>query len=217
VKKTAKTKLNNFLSTDLYAITSAEHSLGRSNAEVVKILIENGVKVIQYREKNKPAAEMYAECLLIRELTRQNDVTFIVNDHVDLAILVDADGVHVGQDDLPPAAIRKLVGEDMLIGLSTHSPQQAQDAVELGGVDYIGVGPVFATNTKKDVCEPVGLAYLEYVAKNIALPFVAIGGIKEHNLKKVRESGAKIISLVTEIVGAQDIGAKISALRAVLK
>ncbi|MDR1703048.1 MAG: thiamine phosphate synthase [Sporomusaceae bacterium] len=208
--------MHNFLTTDFYAITSAAHSLGRSNSEVVQILIENGIKVLQYREKDKSAAAMYAECLEIRELTRQKGVTFIVNDHIDLAMMVNADGVHVGQDDLPPAAIRKLVGDKMLLGLSTHSPEQALAAVELGVIDYIGVGPIFATKTKKDVCEPVGLQYLNYVAQNISLPFVAIGGIKEHNVKEVRAGGAKIISLVTEIVGAKDIGAKINALRAAL-
>ena len=213
MSKADTSKMFNFLSTDLYAITSEEHSLGRDNIEIVKMLIASGLKVIQYREKEKSAGKMYSECIAIRELTRQNGLTFIINDHVDLAIMVEADGVHVGQDDLPPKEIRKLVGENMIIGLSTHSPQQAQAALKLGVVDYIGVGPIFATKTKKDVCEPVGLSYLDYVVKNIDLPFVAIGGIKEHNVKQVRQGGAKIICLVTEIIGVQDIGAKVNAIR----
>jgi thiamine-phosphate pyrophosphorylase len=128
-------------------------------------------------------------------------------------MMVGADGVHVGQDDLPPEKIRELVGQNMIIGLSTHSPEQAQKAAALGVVDYIGVGPIYATKTKKDVCQPVGLSYLDYVVKNIDLPFVAIGGIKEHNIKQVRQSGAKIICLVTDIVAAADIGAKVDAVR----
>jgi thiamine-phosphate pyrophosphorylase len=105
----------------------------------------------------------------------------------------------------------------MIIGLSTHSPGQAQAAADIAHViDYIGVGPIFATNTKKDVCKPVGLEYLEYVVNNIDLPFVAIGGIKEHNIKPVRDKGARIICLVTEIVGAPDKAAKARAIRSAL-
>ena len=200
---------------DIYGITAGEYSLGRTNVEVVAQMIDSGVKVIQYREKEKTARQKYVECLKIREMTREAGVTFIVNDHVDLALLVEADGVHLGQDDLPPEKVRELVGQKMLIGLSTHSPQQARAAVS-SGVDYIGVGPIFATKTKKDVCEPVGLEYLDYVVKNISLPFVAIGGIKEYNIAEVRSRGAKCIALVTEIVGSGDIVAKVLALRSLL-
>ncbi|MHB0912755.1 MAG: thiamine phosphate synthase [Armatimonadota bacterium] len=209
--------LANFLSTDIYGITADEYSLGRGNVETARLMAEAGIKVIQYREKDKSARRMYEECLAIRELTEKSGVTFIVNDHVDLAVAVEADGVHVGQDDLPPEKVRRLVGDEMIIGLSTHSPAQARAAVEIAGIiDYIGVGPIFATKTKKDVCSPVGLEYLEYVAKNIDLPFVAIGGIKEHNIGLVRAAGAGIISLVTEIVSAKDIAAKVSAIRSAL-
>jgi len=209
--------LVNFLSTDIYGITADEYSLGRGNVETVRLMVEAGIKVIQYREKDKSARQMYEECLAIRELTCTSGVTFIVNDHVDLAMMVEADGVHVGQDDLPPEKVRQLVGDEMIIGLSTHSHAQAQSAQSIAGIiDYIGVGPIFATKTKKDVCEPVGLEYLEYVANNISLPFVAIGGIKERNIGLVRARGARIISLVTEIVAAQDIPAKVDAIRAVL-
>jgi thiamine-phosphate pyrophosphorylase len=149
-------------------------------------------------------------------MTRVAGVTFIVNDRPDLALLVGADGIHLGQDDLPPQAVREMVGGEMFIGLSTHSPAQAEAAVRLG-VDYIGVGPIFATNTKKDVCAPVGLEYLDYVVKNIRLPFVALGGIKEHNIAEVYRRGARCIALVTEIVGAPDIGAKVRALRKAIR
>ena len=127
-------------------------------------------------------------------------------------MLVEADGVHVGQDDLPIEAVRKLVGETMAIGLSTHKPEEAHDAVKRGA-DYIGVGPIFKTFTKEDVCDPVGFEYLEYVAGNVDIPFVAIGGIKEHNVGDVVKRGASCVALVTEIVEAEDIGEKINALR----
>ncbi|MEW6696789.1 MAG: thiamine phosphate synthase [Bacillota bacterium] len=206
-----KRGLAEFLKTGIYGITAEEYSRGRDNIQVVREMIDAGIKIIQYREKEKKARQQYEECLVIRELTRQAGVTFIVNDHIDLALLVDADGVHIGQDDLPPEQVRQLVGAERLIGLSTHSPAQAR-AAQAAAVDYIGVGPIFATRTKKDVCDPVGLEYLEYVVKNVSLPFVAIGGIKEHNIRQVTARGARCIALVTEIVGAADISAKVTAL-----
>lgn len=196
----------------IYGITGEEYSLGRSNLQVVEQMIEAGIKVIQYREKAKSTREKYLECRKIREITRPAGVTFIVNDHIDLALLVEADGVHIGQDDLPPEKVRELVGQEMIIGLSTHSPSEAR-AAEAAGVDYIGVGPIYPTRTKKDVCAPVGLGYLEYVVKNIHLPFVAIGGIKEHNIREVVDRGARCIAMVTEIVGAENIVGRVSSLR----
>ncbi|MDW7675936.1 MAG: thiamine phosphate synthase [Bacillota bacterium] len=206
----------NPLMTDLYCITAEEHSLGRSNIEVVKEMIAAGIKIIQYREKDKLKLYKYEECLAIRELTKKAGVTFIVNDDVDIALAVRADGVHIGQEDIPIEKVRQIVGDEIIIGLSTHSPAQAQDAVKRGA-DYIGVGPIYRTYTKKDVCDPVGLEYLEYVVKNINLPFVAIGGIKEHNLQEVTGKGATCIALVTEIVGAEDIQGKIKGIRSKLK
>lgn len=201
-----------FSLTDLYCLTSEEHSLGRNNVEVVKEMIEAGVKIIQYREKDKSKLAKYQECKAIRKLTRKHEVIFIVNDDLDLALLVEADGVHIGQDDLPLEAVRKLVGNEMLIGVSTHSPEQAQQAIQ-GGADYIGVGPIFKTHTKKDVCDPVGFEYLEYVVKNVLIPFVAIGGIKEHNIGEIVSRGARCIAMVTEIVGAKNIREKIISIR----
>ncbi len=203
------------LKADIYGITAGEYSLGRSNIEVVRQMVAAGIRVIQYREKEKLLREKYNECLQIRDITREAGVTFIVNDHIDLALLVGADGVHLGQDDLPPEKVRHLLGDEMIIGMSTHSPAQARAAVN-SGVDYIGVGPIFATKTKQDVCAPVGLDYLEYAVNNVNIPFVTIGGIKEHNINEVSRRGARCIALVTEIVGAVDIAAKVRALRAVI-
>ena len=208
-KKTAQT----FPDTDIYCITDERHARGRDNIEVVKQMIDAGVKCIQYREKEKDMADKYKQCLKIRKLTREAGVFFIVNDHVDLALLVEADGIHVGQEDFPIEAVRKLVGENMAIGLSTHSPLQAKEAIKQGA-DYIGVGPIFKTFTKKDVCDPVGFEYLDHVIQNYPeMPFVAIGGIKAHNVAEVARHGAKCISLVTEITGAENIGLKIKEIR----
>ena len=208
-----KAGLETLMRADIYGLTDEKYSLGRSNVEVVGLLIEAGVRVIQYREKDKSMREKYTECLRIREMTLSAGVTFIVNDHVDLAILVGADGVHLGQDDLPVEQARALAGDKLIIGLSTHSPEQGLAAVKSGAADYIGVGPIFATQTKKDVCAPVGLEYLDFVVRNIKLPFVAIGGIKEAHITQLRRHGAKCIAMVTELVGARDISQKVHSIR----
>lgn len=204
------------LNTDLYCITSEEHSQGRSNVQVVSEMLAAGVKLIQYREKEKEGGARYRECLKLRRLTREAGAVFIVNDYVDLALMVEADGVHLGQDDYPIERARALVGEPMLIGLSTHSPEQAEEAIRRGA-DYIGVGPLFPTFTKKNVCEAVGLEYLDYAVARVPIPFVAIGGIKTHNIAEVRRRGARCIALVTEIVGAPDIGGRIEEIRLALR
>ena len=202
----------NILDTDIYCLTGEKFSLGRSNVEVVREMLDAGIRLIQYREKEKKAGAKLEECLAIREMTREAGAAFIVNDDIDIAILVEADGVHVGQEDLPVPEVRRLVGEKMAIGLSTHTPEEALKAVE-SGADYIGVGPIFRTYTKEDVVDPVGFEYLEYVAGNMDIPFVAIGGIKEHNVGEVFRRGAHCVALITEIVGETDIKGKIVALR----
>jgi thiamine-phosphate pyrophosphorylase len=201
-----------FPDSDIYGITAGRFSLGRSNLEVVREMLEAGIRIIQYREKDFSMRQKYQECLSIRELTARYQACFIVNDDVHLALAVESDGVHVGQDDLPVEKVRELVGDKMILGLSTHSPEQAEKAFSSGVVDYIGVGPLFTTFTKKDVQAPVGLGYLDYVVHHCRIPFVAIGGIKESNVAEVARHGASCICLVTEIVGASDIGAKIQAI-----
>ncbi|BBD08196.1 thiamine phosphate synthase [Desulfovibrio ferrophilus] len=201
-----------FISTGgLYCLTAEKFSAGRNNIDVVRAMLDAGIKIIQYREKTKKMGAKYKECIALREMTRQAGAALIINDDIDLALLVDADGVHVGQEDLPVPAVRELVGEDMAIGLSTHAPEEARAALR-NGADYIGVGPIFRTFTKEDVCEPVGFEYLNHVAKNIDLPFVAIGGIKVHNIAQVTSHGAKCVALVTEIVEAEDIAGRIEEL-----
>jgi thiamine-phosphate pyrophosphorylase len=202
----------------IYGITAEKFSLGRSNVAVAEAMIAGGVTTIQYREKrpDKSHRQMLDECRQIRNLTRAAGVLFIVNDYAEIALLAEADGVHVGQDDLPVPELRRLLGPEKIIGLSTHTPEQAREAVDLGA-DYIGVGPIFATQTKADVVAPVGFAYLEHVARNSPLPFAAIGGIKAHNIGEVVRRGAKSICLVTEIVGAEDVAAKVRALNRIIE
>lgn len=199
--------------TDFYGITDHALSRGRDSVSVVRALLEEGVTIIQYREKERKMGVMLEECRAIRRLTMEYGATFIVNDHVDIAMLVDADGVHVGQDDMPAREARRLLGPDKIIGLSTHSPEQAR-AAAAAGVDYIGVGPIYATSTKKDVCDPVGLEYLKYVVENLEIPFVAIGGIKAANIRDVVRAGARCCAVVSAFVGADDIRGAVRAMRA---
>lgn len=200
----------------IYCLTAEKFSKGRSNIEVVRAMLDNGIDIVQYREKTKKGGAKLAECMEIRSMTLAAGAAFIINDDIDLALLVEADGVHIGQEDFPVQAVRSLVGEGVAIGLSTHAPEEAQSAVT-SGADYIGVGPIYATQTKEDACAPVGHEYLEYVAANLDLPFVAIGGIKEHNIGEVVRRGGRCVAMVTEIVGADDIKGMINRLNAAMK
>ncbi len=203
----------------IYGILGEKFSLGRSNSEVARQMVDNGIAVLQYREKltdnRKSVLEMYRECEEIRRITADAGVMFIINDYADIALMVGADGIHQGQDDLPIRQVRK-IAPDMILGCSTHSPDQAKQAV-LDGADYIGVGPIFTTQTKDDVCDAVGLEYLEYIVHNQTIPFVAIGGIKRNNIAQVVQRGAKTVCLVTEIIGAEDIGRRIAEIRKIME
>lgn len=208
---TKKEKLQEFLKPNIYCITAEKFSKKRDNISVVKDMIDAGIKIIQYREKYKSFRDKYVECMKIRNMTLKKKVIFIINDHPDLCLMTGADGVHLGQDDYPVKSVRKLLGDKYIIGVSTHSPEQYKKAV-LDGADYAGVGPLFETHTKDDVMPPVGLRYLRWVVKHKKIPFVAIGGIKEHNIDEVINAGANCICLVTEITSADNIKEKIKSL-----
>lgn len=198
--------------TELYALTDTKLSGGRSVEEVAEALLGAGIRILQYREKHMKEGGMLEECRILRRITAKYGACFIVDDHVDLAMLARADGVHVGQDDIPLADVRSLVGPGFVVGVSTHAPEQAL-AAQAGGADYIGVGPIFATRTKEDVCDPVGLGYLDWVAASIKIPFVCIGGIKAHNVREVVEHGGRCCALVSEFVAAPDIREAVARVR----
>ena len=214
-KTSGKKQVWSVLPSGLYCLTGSEFSRGRSNRDVVQMMLTAGAKVIQYREKEMFAGDKYRECLEIREMTRQAGVCFIVNDDIDIAMLVAADGVHIGQDDLPLQQVRQLVGERMLIGLSTHSRQQALDAVQ-SGADYIGAGPVFATATKTNAATAIGLDGLQEIAAAVNVPVVAIGGIREGNVAEVLHRGADCVAIISDIVGADDVAAKVRNIQKII-
>lgn len=208
-----KPGMESFFSTGVYGITAEKISNGRDNIEVVRAMLEGGIKFIQYREKEKDALARYEECLILRDMIKQEGGIFIIDDFVDLALAVNADGVHVGQSDLPVRVVRQLLGPDKIIGLSTHSRAELEKANELQEyIDYIGVGPIFATATKQDAT-PVGLGYLEYAVEHSSLPLVAIGGIKEGNVEQLLRAGARTVAVVSDIVSDRNIVSKAARLR----
>src|ERR1700716_52035 len=161
-------------------------------ARIVEAALEGGATVVQLRKKSMPMGEQYRLALALRILTREHEALLVVNDHADLAIAADADGVHLGQDDLPPDAVRALPGfEGRLIGRSTHSLAQAQLAVD-EGVDYVAIGPVYPTPTKEGR-PAVGTALVSRVSAVMDRPFVAVGGIDHDNPAQVGEAGAPAI------------------------
>lgn len=208
---TKQEKMSLFYQNQIYCITAEEYSLGRTNIQLVKEMVEAGIKIIQYREKKKKGLYRYSEAKEIRKITRDYGALMIVDDYVDLAMMVEADGVHLGHEDYPVDEVRKIVGDDMIIGGSTHWDFQMIDMINKG-VDYIGAGPLFETHTKEDVIPPVGLKYLDFALRNSTVPVVAIGGIKEHNIAEVVKRGAKCICIVTDITQAEDIKAKVRRL-----
>ena len=200
----------------LYAVTDRSWLNGETLYSQVEKALQGGATFLQLREKELDEAHFKEEAIALKALCRQYGVPFVLDDNVALAIETDADGVHVGQEDLPVEAVRRLVGPDMIIGLSTHTPDQARAAVA-SGADYIGVGPIYPTQTKKDVCAAVTLDYLDWVVANITLPFVAIGGIKRHNIADVIAHGARCCAIVSEFVSAPDIPARVAEVRSAMK
>jgi thiamine-phosphate pyrophosphorylase len=186
----------------LYVITG-DHGNEVETARIVEAALEGGANVVQLRKKTMPKGELYAMALALRRLTLLHDALFIVNDHVDIAIAADADGVHLGQDDLPLSVVRHIPGfHGRLIGRSTHSLEQARTAMD-EGADYIAVGPVFPTPTKAGR-PAVGTGLVSEVAAIADRPFVAVGGIDHDNAPAVVEAGARALAVVRAVYDAVD-------------
>jgi thiamine-phosphate pyrophosphorylase len=166
--------------------------------DMIRPVMNAGVKWIQYRDKERSRREIYEEAVRLRSMIKQSDGIFIVNDHTDIALAVDTDGVHLGQDDLPLKEARKIMGEGKIIGISTHSLEQAE-AAERDGADYIGFGPVFHTKTKA-AGSPKGIDMLREIRKHVHLPVIAIGGLDLENVQSVLEAGADAIAVASAIL-----------------
>jgi thiamine-phosphate pyrophosphorylase len=199
----------------LYLVTDASLSRGRSHAEIVRAAIRGGVTVVQYREKTADTRRMIEEAAELFGICRAAGVPFIVNDRVDVALAVGADGVHVGQDDMPARLARKLIGQGKILGVSAGNLEEARRALS-DGADYVGASPVFSTPTKPDAPSPMGLEGLRALAAALAIPVVAIGGINAGNAESMLGCGAAGIAVVSAIVSAEDVEGAARRLRAAL-
>ena len=195
----------------LYVILDPSICPGRFLVEILKEATAAGAKLFQYRNKSASMKEAYAEALILRRVAAELGVTFIVNDRCDLALAVDADGVHLGQGDLPYGDARRIMGTSKFIGLSTHNPNQVQEADRVKP-DYIGFGPIFKPGSKQDHDPVVGVQGLKEIRRHTSLPIFAIGGITVENAGDVMRAGANGVAVISAIVAAPDIGQAVTSL-----
>jgi thiamine-phosphate pyrophosphorylase len=201
---------------DLYVITDRQQSAGRSLLTVVEAALHGGARAFQLREKDLPPRDLYPLALEMRQLTQAYGARLLINDRVDVALAVDADGVHLTTTSLPARVARQLLGPNRLLGVSTHNLAEAQVAAE-DGSDFLVFGPVFFTPSKAPYGEPVGLDALRAVRAAVRLPILAIGGIKKANLDRVLAAGADGIAVISAVISADDPRAAAQDLLATLR
>ena len=187
----------------LYAVTDRAFAKKQTLYEQVNSAIKGGITMLQLREKELSEAEFLKEAEKIKPLCRANDIPFIINDDVDVAVKCGADGVHIGQNDMAAEKVRQIIGDDMILGVSAQTPDQAVKAEE-AGADYLGVGAVFPTSTKSDALS-VSYETLKEICASVSIPVVAIGGICAENITELSGSGIDGVALVSAIFGAEDI------------
>jgi thiamine-phosphate pyrophosphorylase len=197
---------------DLYVVTDSDLSKGRSDAEIARMAYEGGADVVQLRMKHADGGEMLSQAIAIREIAEDMCRIFIVNDRVDIAMASGADGVHLGQSDIPVEVARRLMGPDALIGCSVTTVEEAVKAVE-DGADYIGVGSIFTTSTKPDAAQGLGLSPIYEIKQAVNVPVVAIGGINRGNIQDVIRAGADSAAVVSAVVAQDDVRAATHELR----
>ena len=187
----------------LYLVTDRGLAKGRSTLEIVRAAVEGGVTCVQLREKGCSTREFIEQALAVKNFLKDRGVPLIINDRVDVALAVSADGVHLGQTDMPLKAAQKIVGDSMIIGISAESVEDAVEA-ERGGADYLGVSPIYATPTKTDTAPPLGLEGLRRIREAVSLPLVGIGGLNQYNASEVIKNGGDGVAVVSAIVAAGD-------------
>ena len=200
----------------LCVITDPALGRGLSHVDLAQRAIEGGASMIQLRDTSADPRQLLPQAREIATLCRERAVPFIVNDRLDLALAAGADGVHLGQDDLPPKVARAVLGSEKFLGVSTHSLDQAIQATE-DGADYLGIGPIFATSTKATGYEPLGCAMIRQLRARIDLPLIAIGGITLDNVGEVIRTGAAGVAVISAVVGADDIVAAARAFLAAIQ
>jgi thiamine-phosphate pyrophosphorylase len=200
-----------FSRVDLYPVTCQRLSAGRSNFEVLEAVLNGGARIIQLREPDLSDRALYEMALDFRRITTEAGALLIINDRVDIALAVDADGVHLGQDDLPLSTARELAPE-LLLGVSTHSVDDASAAQDQGA-DYINVGPVFPTETKDGLHRFLGPEAVAGIGGQVSIPFTVMGGINASNIDEVVSAGARKVAVVTAITRADDMEEAVRNLR----
>lgn len=189
---------------DLYVVTDERLSRGRSHAEIARQVVLGGADVVQLRDKNTTGRYFYDAAVQVRDVTRDSGTIFIVNDRLDIALAVGADGVHLGQQDIPLISARRIAPNDLLIGVSVGNVQEAVQA-ENDGADYVAFGPVFPTDSKSDAGPGLGLNTLREIGQAVTIPLVAIGGIGPNNVREVVSNGADGVAVISAVVGQEDM------------
>ena len=196
-----------------YFITDSKLSRA-GNASDVQHAVTCGVEVVQYRAKSAETREMYEEAVLLRDICR--DCLFLINDRVDIALATDADGVHLGQSDMPCPAARKLLGPEKIIGVTVHSLAEALQAERIGA-DYLGVSPIFRTTTKPDAGKPAGIRLIEEIRARVRVPLIAIGGINHSNAGEVVKAGADGLCAISCVVAKENVKDEIRKLQDIFR
>jgi len=195
-------KLKSLRDIDFYLVTYSSLSKNGTLFDV-KNAVDAGCKIVQYREKNKSTRDMIKEAEQLKKLCKDR-AFFLVDDRVDVALAVDADGVHLGQNDMPVEIARRLLGDEKIIGLTVHNVEEAVEAEKLG-VDYVGLAPVFKTDTKEDSGEPCGVEMLKKIRDIVSVPIVAVGGINTNNVEEVIRKGADGVVAVSSVLQSDDV------------
>jgi thiamine-phosphate pyrophosphorylase len=206
--------LKNLDDLDFYLVTYSSVSRNGTFSDV-KNAVDAGCKIVQYREKHKSKDEMIEEAKQLKELCKDRAV-FLVNDHVDVALAVDADGVHLGQSDISVEDARKLLGNNKIVGLTVHDVEEAVEA-EKQNVNYIGLAPIYQTDTKEDSGIPCGSEMIKEVRKNTSLPIVAVGGINKNNVKEVISKGADGVVAVSAVLDTSYVYSEINDFIRIIK
>lgn len=195
--------MKNSVDYTLYLVTDRELLQGRNLEKAVEEAVIGGVTLVQLREKDLETRDFYNIALKVKAVTSKYNIPLIINDRVDIALAVDADGVHVGQSDMEASIVRKLIGEGKILGVSARTLEEAIEAKKQGA-DYLGVGAIFGTTTKKDA-KNVSIEELKRIKSTVSIPVVAIGGISKENVSLLKDTGIEGISVISAILGKEDI------------
>lgn len=200
----------------LHVLIGCGQTMGRSLLTVASAALDGGATVIQLRDKTASTRLLSEAGLVLRTLTRERGALLLINDRIDVALAVEADGAHIGQNDMPAVLARRLLGPGRILGMSAATPEEAR-AAALAGADYLGVGPIFATASKVDAGPATGSSLLTAVAQHVSLPLVAIGGLNSDNAAAIIQAGASGVAVISAVVDVEDVTAAARRLRSAVE